>query len=40
MATVHPSSVLRSPDETARIRAKHSFPQDLEKMALLLQEKA
>jgi uracil-DNA glycosylase family protein len=40
VATVHPSSVLRAPDEEARIRAKQSFIHDLKKIALLLQKKA
>jgi uracil-DNA glycosylase len=35
MATVHPSSILRAPHEAARRQAKHSFVQDLKKVALL-----
>jgi uracil-DNA glycosylase family protein len=32
MATVHPSSILRAPDEAARVEAKQSFIDDLKKV--------
>jgi uracil-DNA glycosylase len=32
MATVHPSSILRAPDEAARVDAKQSFIDDLKKV--------
>lgn len=38
-ATVHPSSVLRAPDQASRQEAKRRFVQDLKKVALLLRKK-
>jgi DNA polymerase len=40
MATVHPSSILRAPDEQARHDALEAFVADLKKVAALLQEGA
>ncbi|HLH07630.1 MAG TPA: UdgX family uracil-DNA binding protein [Terriglobales bacterium] len=39
VATVHPSSILRVPDENARHRAMADFIEDMRKIARLLQEK-
>jgi uracil-DNA glycosylase len=36
MATVHPSSLLRAPDEETRRRETHRFIQDLSRIAPLL----
>jgi DNA polymerase len=40
MATVHPSSILRAPDEQARHDALEAFVADLKKVAALLEEGA
>ncbi len=37
-ATVHPSSILRAPDDTARRLAKRAFVQDLSKVARKIEE--
>ena len=37
-ATVHPSSILRAPDEAARLRERKAFVQDLKKIARVLQD--
>ncbi len=37
-ATVHPSSILRAPDDTARRLAKKAFVQDLRKVARKIEE--
>ncbi len=37
-ATVHPSSILRAPDDTARRLAKKTFVQDLRKVARKIEE--
>lgn len=36
MATVHPSSILRAPDEHARREEMHRFIDDLRKVARIL----
>jgi uracil-DNA glycosylase len=40
VATVHPSSILRAPDEQARHDALGEFVADLKKVAALLEEGA
>jgi DNA polymerase len=36
MATVHPSSILRAPDEEARRKARQQFAKDLRKVARVI----
>jgi DNA polymerase len=38
MATVHPSSILRAPDEEARHREMELFIQDLRRIAPMLHQ--
>ena len=40
MATVHPSSILRAPDEQARREAREAFAADMKKVARLIREHA
>jgi len=40
MATVHPSSLLRAPDEETRRRETHLFVEDLKRIGELLRKKA
>jgi DNA polymerase len=40
MATVHPSSVLRAPDEQARREAREAFAADMKKVARLIHQHA
>jgi hypothetical protein len=39
MATVHPSAVLRSPDEAARREEMQRFVQDLQRVAWVLRRR-
>ncbi|MDQ3874297.1 MAG: uracil-DNA glycosylase, partial [Actinomycetota bacterium] len=39
LATVHPSSILRAPDDAARQEQMRDFVEDLRKVAALLDER-
>jgi uracil-DNA glycosylase len=39
IATVHPSSILRAPDDEARRLARQLFTEDLKKVAAILAER-
>jgi uracil-DNA glycosylase len=40
MATVHPSSILRAPDDEARREAREAFADDMKKVAKVIRERA
>jgi len=39
LATIHPSSILRAPDDDSRHEEMHKFVADLKKVALQLQQR-